>query len=282
MLGVQFGVARPVVRQLILRKDGLNRADRHARAAVDAGVGVDEELIGARVVRGVFLRMNTVDGAHLDAGGVFGSDAWLSDYVGHWPSLNVSSTSFLVEGGAKSVSRPDRADNRFVHEREPKAAKDSKVPNRPDDWNLKRKWIAQITHGLMTIHQFGITHGDLRCENVVLDEHLDARIIDVVQGQGIMEGWCPWKYPELESVYEPSWDMYCLGASIWELLTNGGTPPAYQELQFDFLLSDDEVALGMRGIAKRCLAEYPKERPTAEVILGELGGKGVCGCEASI
>ena len=26
---------------------------------------------------------------------------------------------------------------------------------RPDDWNLKRKWIAQITHGLMTIHQFG-------------------------------------------------------------------------------------------------------------------------------
>ena len=153
---------------------------------------------------------------------------------------------------------------------------------RPDDWNLKRKWIAQITHGLMTIHQFGITHGDLRCENVVLDEHLDARIIDVVQGQGIMEGWCPWKYPELESVYEPSWDMYCLGASIWELLTNGGTPPAYQELQFDFPLSDDEVALGMRGIAERCLAEYPKERPTAEVILGELGGKRMCGCEASI
>ena len=48
--------------------------------------------------------------------------------------------------------------------------------------------MGHSAHGLMVIHKAGIIHGDLRCENVVLDEKLDARIIDVVQDQGFMEG----------------------------------------------------------------------------------------------
>ena len=153
--------------------------------------------------------------------------------------------------------------------------------NRPDNWKLKSKWVSQIAHGLMAIHKAGITHGDLRCENVVLDEKLDARIIDIVQGQGFMDGWCPWKYPELESVHEPSWDMYSLGASIWEILTNGETPPEHQALQFEFDVLDDELALLLKAIAERCLSDYPKERPTAEGIYKELGGKDLCGCEVA-
>lgn len=29
---------------------------------------------------------------------------------------------------------------------------------RPDDWKLKSKWVSQIAHGLMAIHEAGITH----------------------------------------------------------------------------------------------------------------------------
>lgn len=154
--------------------------------------------------------------------------------------------------------------------------------NCPSDWKLKHKWVAQITHGLMMIHKAGITHGDLRCENVVLDENLDARIIDVVKGQGLMEGWCPWRFRHMESCYEPSWDIYSLGVSIWEILTNGETPPENQALQFEFDLSNDELALLLKGIAKRCVSDYPKDRPSAEGILHELGGQHACGCEGSI
>jgi serine/threonine protein kinase len=149
--------------------------------------------------------------------------------------------------------------------------------HQPDDWKLKYKWVAQIVHGLMAIHKVGITHGDLRCENVVLDEKLNARIIDVVQGQGIMEGWCPWKYPEMEAVHEPSWDIYSLGASIWEILSNGATPPENQVLQFDFSLPEDDGVQLLKEIAECCLVDNPKERPTAGV-LKELGGADVCGC----
>jgi serine/threonine protein kinase len=150
---------------------------------------------------------------------------------------------------------------------------------RPEDWKLKSKWVAQIAHGLIAIHKAGITHGDLRCKNVVLGEKLDARIIDIVQGQGFMDGWCPWRYHELESIYQPSWDMYSLGASIWEILTNGECPPENQALQFDFALPDDNIALLLKEIALRCVSDDPKERPTAEQIHRELGGKNLCGCE---
>ena len=76
--------------------------------------------------------------------------------------------------------------------------------------------------------------------------------------------------------------MYSLDASIWEIFTNGETLSENQALQFDFDLSNNEVALKLKGVAERCLSDYPKERPTAEGIHGELGGNDLCGCEVSI
>ena len=146
------------------------------------------------------------------------------------------------------------------------------------DSKLKCKWVAQIVHGLMTIHEAGITHGDLRCANVVLDENLDARIIDVVQGRAMTPGWSPWKYPAMESPYEPSWDMYSLGASIWEILSHGEEPSPKEALRFDFYDTNDKGELLLRGIAERCLVDKPGDRPTADIIFNELGGTNACGC----
>ena len=53
-----------------------------ARGAVDALIRVDVELLVGRFVVPV-RRMDAVHGAHLDAGGVAGTDARLSDDVGH-------------------------------------------------------------------------------------------------------------------------------------------------------------------------------------------------------
>jgi len=97
-----------------------------------------------------------------------------------------------------------------------------------------------------------------------------------------MDGWNPWKNTSLESTYHPSWDVYSLGVSIWEILTNGETPPQNQALPFDFPLPEDDAALQLKKLAERCLADDPKERPALEQIYQELGGSETCGCKESI
>lgn len=142
---------------------------------------------------------------------------------------------------------------------------------------LMQKWVAQITHGLMKIHAAGIIHGDLRCSNVVLDKDLNVLLIDVIQGKGCTDGWCPWKRPEDPENLTP-FDMYSLGATIWEILSGGKTPPKRQDLVFDFDIPDEPVLHQPKAIAERCLAEDPKDRPTAVQVFEELGGTRACGC----
>src|SRR5262249_42494144 len=57
---VELDKVLPLIRRLVLREDRFHRTHRLARPAVDAFVGVDEELRVALV--------NTVDGAHFEAG----------------------------------------------------------------------------------------------------------------------------------------------------------------------------------------------------------------------
>src|SRR5215204_3788282 len=62
-------------RHVLLREDRRDRALRLARAAVDALVGVDVELVRPLV--------DAVDGADVDAGLVLDADAGFGDDVGH-------------------------------------------------------------------------------------------------------------------------------------------------------------------------------------------------------
>ena len=66
-----------LLRQVVLVVDRLDRADRLARAAVDALVGVDVQRAAALV--------DAVDRAFLDTGTVFDVHAGQRDHVGHRP-----------------------------------------------------------------------------------------------------------------------------------------------------------------------------------------------------
>src|SRR2546428_4053468 len=72
---VQLDEALPLVRRLVLGEDRLHRTHRLTRPAVDALVGMDEELRVALV--------NAIDGAHLHAGLVLDVDAGFSDHIRH-------------------------------------------------------------------------------------------------------------------------------------------------------------------------------------------------------
>ena len=82
---VRLGVGGPLVLDVVFVVDGLDRADRLARPAVDALVGVDVEHPRTLV--------DAVDRTLLDAGLVEQVDAGLGDHVGHGRS---STSGFLV------------------------------------------------------------------------------------------------------------------------------------------------------------------------------------------
>ena len=66
---------RLIARHVFFWVDGTDRAGWDASAAIDALVRVNVELVVTLV--------NAFDGANFDAGGIFGSDAGLSDDVCH-------------------------------------------------------------------------------------------------------------------------------------------------------------------------------------------------------
>src|SRR5579863_8119394 len=87
LLGVPVRVNRrklgPLLRQILQSKNRSHRTDRHAGAAVDTLHGADVELRFGLEFGFVFTRVDAIDGADVDACGVLGTDAGLSDYVRH-------------------------------------------------------------------------------------------------------------------------------------------------------------------------------------------------------
>ena len=72
---------RPFMGRFVERVDGLDRAGRDARAAVDALVGMNVEHLGGVERRLVFPRMNAIHRAHVNARGVFRADTRFRDDV---------------------------------------------------------------------------------------------------------------------------------------------------------------------------------------------------------
>ena len=87
MFGVLFGKVSPLLRQVVLREDGRDRTDRHARAAIDALDGIDKKLIGVGVARLIFLGVNAIDRTSVYTGGVLGADTGFCNDVSHFCSL---------------------------------------------------------------------------------------------------------------------------------------------------------------------------------------------------
>src|SRR4051812_20064625 len=100
VVGVERDVLLPLLRHLVLGSDRVDGAGLHAGVAIDALIGIYEELL-RRVEPGLVRgRMDAVDGADLHARGVLGADAGFVDHVGH----GVSSKLFPTTGGQKVTS----------------------------------------------------------------------------------------------------------------------------------------------------------------------------------
>jgi hypothetical protein len=83
VLGILVGEFFPFVREIVESEDGGNRANRYARAAVNAFNRINIKHVRAFKLRLILLGMYAVNRAGVHAGGIFGSNAGLCNYICH-------------------------------------------------------------------------------------------------------------------------------------------------------------------------------------------------------
>jgi hypothetical protein len=87
LLLIKVGVNRrktgPLLRKIFQCENRRHRANGNARAAVNALIGIDEELFLGFEVSFVLARVDAIDGANIDTGSVLRSDARLGNHVRH-------------------------------------------------------------------------------------------------------------------------------------------------------------------------------------------------------
>src|SRR5271165_1150833 len=95
VLGVTLGVFLPLFRQIVERENGRNRANRHARAAINALDGVDVQHLFRGELVAVLFGMDAVHRTGIDTGRVLSANTGFRDYIGH--KTKVSLKLFEVE-----------------------------------------------------------------------------------------------------------------------------------------------------------------------------------------
>jgi serine/threonine protein kinase len=138
----------------------------------------------------------------------------------------------------------------------------------------KRRWAAQIAHGISNIHKAGLLHGDLRCENVVVDENDDAYVADLTNGTTVMLGW----HAELDDLDDPRRDVYGLGVTIWELIHDGDSA-RYREKPLHIDERGQEYKKEFTSLVEESVVEIADKRISLDKMMQVLGCYDACGCQ---
>jgi hypothetical protein len=126
-------------------------------------------------------------------------------------------------------------------------------------WHRKLKWAKQIALGVQDINSLGLVHGDLKCQNVVIDARDNAKLIDVCSGR-MTQGY-------FEADHKPSsssFDIYSLGVIFGELsdgTSQSGNPS---------VTLGSDCPQGYAELVKKCMAESPGDRPSISRVIAEI------------
>lgn len=166
--------------------------------------------------------------------------------------------------------------------------------------------VREVCSALIDAHGAGVLHCDLKPDNILLDQQLNARICDFGQARMSHEqspalGTLYYMAPEqadLDALPDARWDVYAVGALLYHMLT-GSPPHRSEETQrklesaesldvrlkvYQQLITSAGVPSGhrkVRGvdtklaeIIERCLAVNPADRfPNAQAIRDALDAR---------
>ena len=138
---------------------------------------------------------------------------------------------------------------------------------------------AEIVGGLGLLHRRGLTHGDIKPANIVLDEEGRAKLVDFGlsgmarrDGSGAIHGTPHYIAPELlrGAVDNSQTDLYSLGATLYHLLA--GKPPFAGSTPTDVVRArlngpaeplghhNPRISPGTQRLVMRLLAADPRQR----------------------
>ena len=157
---------------------------------------------------------------------------------------------------------------------------------------LLKIFSRQILEGLNYIHSKGISHKNLKCSNLLINQDLNVKITDFgfinilskdSDGNPIYNGPPNWVSPEVKikkvvqnGEFSPSSDIWAFGCVLLEMLT--GNPPWIEEkLEYGKILSKIKEGKNLptfpatnpmlENFLKRCFSQTAKERPSAKELL---------------
>jgi serine/threonine protein kinase len=102
---------------------------------------------------------------------------------------------------------------------------------KPNPLSLQLRWAEQITTSIVFIHSRNVLHEDIYCNNIFLNENLDARLGDFARSS--IDGETPLvcyktshKHPKMAGISIKS-KVFAVGSTLYEIMT--GSKP-YKEL----------------------------------------------------
>lgn len=139
-------------------------------------------------------------------------------------------------------------------------------------WPRRESWAKQIVQGLSEIHEAGFVQGDFTLSNIVIDEHDEAKIIDINR-RGCPVGWEP---PEISKLVESSQrismyigvksDLFQLGMVLWALAEEIDEPER-QKRPLSLRNAGPDIPQYYRDLVANCLSPKPRYRSAAKELL---------------
>ena len=87
----------------------------------------------------------------------------------------------------------------------------------------KLRWIQQVTSTMCFLHSKGVLHGDISCNNIFLDQNLNAKVADfagsVIDGEPYLSCYeSSYSHPNIQGVCVES-EIFALGSTFYEIVT---------------------------------------------------------------
>jgi serine/threonine protein kinase len=170
------------------------------------------------------------------------------------------------------------------------------------DLEFLSKLFRGVCAALHELHSRGFVHCDIKPENILLDEDLNAKLADFGLCQALNDKMHPqgtpsylspevlfaWFYSKQKHTFTPKIDIFGLGVLAVNIITQKypykrTTQRLKRKLKFSpeeilhhFVIPPkrvaqmEQVSPFLARIVRQCLAVEPEDRPTAQQILGQL------------
>lgn len=164
------------------------------------------------------------------------------------------------------------------------------VLQRPGEcsWSTRLTFALEMVSGLLYLHSRNIVHRDLKSLNVLIDEHMHAKIADFGLAKirhstetltvGPMGTPC-WMAPELfdEGACDKTTDIYAIGIIFWEIATRRKPYEGKSLAQLIMDLMNEkrekiptETPQKFAALIKRCWAQRAEARPMIEDVVQNM------------